>query len=228
MSVQTLPVPPAALIQRDRRVLEPSERTAEILFGLIMVLTFTGSLSVAEAGRDDVRAMLVGAVGCNLAWGIIDGVLYLMGSLADRNRDLTLYRAVSSASGAAEAQTAISEALPPVIASALQPADFERVRQQVRALPSPPPRARLTTSDWQGAFGVFLLVFLSTFPVALPFVMMRSASSAMRVSNAVAVVMLFLAGVIYGHAVGLAPWAVGISMVLLGSGLVALTIALGG
>jgi hypothetical protein len=227
MSGQILPIAPAVSIQRGRRVLDPSERTAEILFGLIMVLTFTGSLSVAEAGRDDVRAMLVGAVGCNLAWGIIDGVLYLMGSLADRNRNLALHRAVANASGVAEAETAISEAVPPVIASALQSADFERVRQQVRALPSPP-RARLTASDWQGAFGVFLLVFLSTFPVALPFVIMQSASSAMRVSNAVAVVMLFLAGGLYGRAVGLAPWAVGISMVLLGSALVALTIALGG
>ena len=227
MSGQILPIAPAVSIQRGRRVLDPSERTAEILFGLIMVLTFTGSLSVAEAGRDDVRAMLVGAVGCNLAWGIIDGVLYLMGSLADRNRNLALHRAVANASGVAEAETAISEAVPPVIASALQSADFERVRQQVRALPSPP-RARLTASDWQGAFGVFLLVFLSTFPVALPFVTMQSASSAMRVSNAVAVVMLFLAGGLYGRAVGLAPWAVGISMVLLGSALVALTIALGG
>jgi VIT1/CCC1 family predicted Fe2+/Mn2+ transporter len=228
MSVPTRPVAPAASVQRVRRVLDPSERTAEVLFGLIMVLTFTGSLSVAEAGRDDVHAMLVGAIGCNLAWGIIDGVLYLMGSLADRNRNLTLYRAVSNASETAEAETAISEALPPLIASAFQPADFERVRQRVRALPAPPERASLMASDWQGALGVCLLVFLSTFPVALPFVMMRTASSAMRVSNAVAVVMLFLAGVIYGRAVGRAPWAVGLSMVLLGCGLVALTIALGG
>jgi len=57
---------------------------SEVLFGLIMVLTFTGSLSVAEAGRDEVRTMLIGALGCNLAWGIIDAVLYLMGSLAER------------------------------------------------------------------------------------------------------------------------------------------------
>src|SRR5215470_13510245 len=72
----------------DRRVLDPAERIAEMLFGLIMVLTFTGSLSIAEAGRDDIRAMLIGALGCNLAWGIIDGVLYLMGCLADRGRNL--------------------------------------------------------------------------------------------------------------------------------------------
>src|SRR5256885_2262829 len=63
----------------SKRVLEPIDRVSEVLFGLIMVLTFTGSLSVAEAGRDDVRTMLIGALGCNLAWGIIDGVLYLTG-----------------------------------------------------------------------------------------------------------------------------------------------------
>ena len=69
-----------------KRVLEPIDRVSEVLFGLIMVLTFTGSLSVAEAGRDDVRTMLIGALGCNLAWGIIDGVLYLMGCLAEKGR----------------------------------------------------------------------------------------------------------------------------------------------
>ena len=67
---------PDDLIKSSKRVLEPHERISEVLFGLIMVLTFTGSLSVAQAGRDDVRAMLIGALGCNLAWGIIDAVFY--------------------------------------------------------------------------------------------------------------------------------------------------------
>ena len=69
------------------RVLEPIDRVSEVLFGLIMVLTFTGSLSVAEAGREDVRVMLVGALGCNLAWGLIDAVLYLMACLAERGSE---------------------------------------------------------------------------------------------------------------------------------------------
>jgi hypothetical protein len=67
-----------------KRVLQPNERIAEVLFGLIMVLTFTGSLSVAEAGKQDVRAMLIGALACNLAWGVIDAVLYIMGCFAER------------------------------------------------------------------------------------------------------------------------------------------------
>jgi len=71
----------------SRRVLDPIERISEVLFGLIMVLTFTGSLGIATAGRQEVRTMLIKALGCNLAWGIIDAVLYLMGCLADKGRD---------------------------------------------------------------------------------------------------------------------------------------------
>ena len=212
----------------SKRVLEPVERVSEVLFGLIMVLTFTGSLSVAEAGHDDVRTMLIGALGCNLAWGIIDGVLYLMGCLAEKGRNLKAYHAVRAASDPRKAQQVIAGALPPVIASVLEPAELEAVRERLLRLPEPPSRAHLAGSDWLGALAVFLLVFLSTFPVAMPFLFMSSAPLAMRVSNAIAVSMLFIAGMAYGRCVGRSPWAFGISMVALGGVLVALTIALGG
>ena len=211
-----------------KRVLDPSERIAEVLFGLIMVLTFTGSLSAAEAGRDDIRAMLIGALGCNIAWGIIDGVLYLMGSLGERGNNLTIYRAVRGARDAARARQLISDALPAPIAAVLEPSDFDRVHQRLKQLPDPPAKPRLNGSDWRGALGVFLLVFLSTFPVAIPFIVMQDAASAMRASNAIAIVMMFIAGVAYGRTVGWSPWAVGLCMVALGSVLVAMTIALGG
>ena len=211
-----------------RRVLDPVERLSEILFGLIMVLTFTGSLSVAEAGRDDVRAMLIGAIGCNLAWGIIDGVLYLMGCLAEKGRGLVTFRAVRASADPGEAQRLIADALPPVIASVLDPAELETVRQRLMQLPEPRTRAQLGKDDWLGALGIFLLVFLCTFPVVIPFIFMRSAGPALRVSNAVAIAMLFLTGYAFGRMSGRHPWLVGFSMVLLGLILVVMTIALGG
>src|SRR4051794_5734050 len=107
-------------IKSSKRVLEPIDRVSEVLFGLIMVLTFTGSLSVAEAGRDDVRAMLVGAIGCNLAWGVIDAVLYLMGGLAEKGRDLRTLHAARKSTDPEQAQRLIAEALPRVIASVFQ------------------------------------------------------------------------------------------------------------
>jgi VIT1/CCC1 family predicted Fe2+/Mn2+ transporter len=215
-------------IKSTRRVLEPIDRVSEVLFGLIMVLTFTGSLSVAEAGRDDVRTMLIGALGCNLAWGIIDGVLYVMGCMAEKGRNLFAYRAVREATDPNEAQRLLADALPPVVASVLKPAELEAVHERLKQLPAPPEKARLHKDDWLGAAGVFLLVFLCTFPVVIPFLFMRHAGPALRVSNAIAIVMLFLTGQAFGRMSGRHPWLLGISMVVLGLVLVGMTIALGG
>ena len=214
--------------ESSKRVLDPIDRVSEVLFGLIMVLTFTGSLSVAEAGRDDVRAMLIGALGCNLAWGIIDGILYLMGCLAEKGQGLITFRAVRKATDPKEAQRVIAEALPSVVAGVLTPAELEAMHERLKQLPEPLERARLGRDDWRGAVGVFLLVFVSTFPVVIPFIFMRSAGPALRVSNVVAIVMLFLTGYAFGRLTGRRPWLVGISMVVLGSILVGLTMALGG
>jgi hypothetical protein len=221
-------IPSAVPARGERRVLEPTERFSEILFGLIMVLTFTGSLSIAEAGREDIRMMLIGALGCNLAWGIIDGALYLMACLAEKGRNLMTYQAVRKAEDPLKAHALIAGALPPLLASLLQPAELEAMRQRLKAQPDPPARARLAGQDWAGAVGVFLLVFLSTLPVALPFLFMHDAPRAMRVSNAVAVTMLFMTGVTYGRCVGRSPWVLGLALVGLGAILVALTMALGG
>ncbi len=212
----------------SKRVLEPHERIAEVLFGLIMVLTFTGSLSVATAGRSEIRTMLIGALGCNVAWGIIDGVLYLMGCLAEKNRGLLTLRAVRKATDPVKAQRLVANALPPLVASILQPAELESMRQRLKDLPEPPERASLGRPDWFGALSVFLWVFLATFPVAMPFMFMQNAGLAMRVSNAIAVLMLFLTGCAFGRITSRRPWAMGISMVFLGAILVGLTMALGG
>jgi hypothetical protein len=211
-----------------KSLLDPMDRISEILFGLIMVLTFTGSLSVAQAGRDDVRAMLIGALGCNLAWGIIDAVFYLMASIAEKGRDLLTYRAVRNAADPAAARRVLADALPAVVAGVLEPAELEAVHARLRRLPEPPLRPSWSKEDFQGALGVFFLVFLATFPVVIPFLFMRHAVSALRVSNAIAVVMLFTLGCAHARFTGRRPWLTGIFMVALGIALVGITIALGG
>ena len=210
------------------RVLDPIDRVSEVLFGLIMVLTFTGSLSVAESGREDVRAMLIGALGCNIAWGIIDAMLYLMGCLAEKGRDLITLRAVRHAVNPQEAQRQLAEALPSVIASVMEPVELEKIYRRLIDLPAPPESARLSKDDLLGSLGVFVLVFLSTFPVAIPFIFMQEVGTALRVSNAIAIVMLFLLGFTFGRMTGRQAWLFGIAMVALGSVLVGMTIALGG
>ena len=214
--------------QSSKRVLEPVERISEVLFGLIMVLTFTGSLSVAEADRAEVRTMLIGALGCNIAWGIIDGILYLMGCLGEQGRGIRALRALRKAAAPEEGHRVIAASLPPMVAATLGPAEYESVRQKLVQLPEPPSRPRLRKKEWLGAFAVFLWVFLTTFPVALPFIFMHDVARAMRVSNAIAIVLLFLTGYAFGRIAEYRPWQTGLAMVVLGSALVAITIALGG
>jgi hypothetical protein len=211
-----------------KNALDPIDRVSEVLFGLIMVLTFTGSLSVAEAGREDIHTMLVGALGCNLAWGVIDAVLYLMACLAEKGHGLQTFRAVREASDPERAQRLIVDALPPVVAAVLQPAELEVMRVRLKQLPEPPGRAGLGLDDWRGALQVFLIVFFSTFPLVIPFIVMHDAVPALRVSNAVAVVLLFAAGYVFGRITGRRPVVVGSAMVGLGCLLVGMTIALGG
>lgn len=208
-------------------MLEPIDRISEVLFGLIMVLTFTGSLSAAESGQAEVHMMLVGAIGCNIAWGLIDAIMYLMGCVSDRAADIRTVSAIRSANPE-DAGAAIARALPPVVASALEPADLRRIHAKVmQELPSTAP-PRLLWEDWLGALAVFLLVFVSTIPVVLPFLFLSDAVVAIRMSNAIAIAMMFGTGYAFGRVAGYRPLLMGGSMVLLGAVLVALTIALGG
>jgi len=177
---------------KTRRVLDPVERHSEVLFGLIMALTFTGTLSVAEAGREEVRSMLAAAIGCNIAWGVVDAVMYVLGAIVGRAR--------------AHLE---QQSTPPAEADA-------RLRRYLRA------------DDLRGAVGVFLLVVLATIPVVLPFVFVPEPHRALRISNLVALGMLFAGGWSLAGYAGLSRWRLGFGMLMLGTVLVAITIALGG
>ena len=210
------------------RVLDPVARTSEILFGLIMALTFTATLGAATAGRDEIRTLLIGLLGCNFAWGLVDAVMYLMSELTERGHGLLTIRGVHSAKHREDAYHLIRNAVPPVLAAILTNDDFERVRQGLVRMDDLPAKAPLTREDWLGALGVFLLVFLSTFPVVIPFLVFRNAQIAIRVSNAIALAMLFATGFRLGLHGGYHPWRTGRSVVVLGVVLVAIAIALGG
>ena len=210
------------------RVLDPVERLSEILFGLIMVLSFTCSISAGTAGREDVRVVLVGAVGCNLAWGIVDAVMYLLTIVIQRGRALAVARSVRASRDAAESRRWVEEFLPEPLGQLFEPAALEAACAKIRALPVLPERPSLRARDGKGALGVFLLVFLSIFPVVVPFLIFSPVQLAMRVSNGVAVALLYVTGHFLGRYAGLRPVRTGLVMVAVGVVLVGLTIALGG
>jgi VIT1/CCC1 family predicted Fe2+/Mn2+ transporter len=211
--------------EKPAPVLDPIDRVSEMIFGLLMALTFTGSLSVATAGREDVRTMMFTALGCNLAWGLADAVMYLVRTVTERTRKRTLLAQLRAAD-AATGQRLVAEALPPRLADAAGPEALEGMRRRLLELPSA--RSRLGPRDFKAALGVFLLVVLATFPVVIPFIAFRETAFALRVSNALSLSMLFAAGWALGRYAGGSAWRSGLAMAVTGAALIGAIIALGG
>jgi VIT1/CCC1 family predicted Fe2+/Mn2+ transporter len=209
-------------------VLSPDERANEVLFGLIMVMTFTGSLSVATADREAVREMLIGAVGCNVAWGIVDAAMYLLTTLALRGAEIDALRRVRSAASDEEARGLIVEALPESVGDMIQASEVAELRARLGKLPEPPKRPWLGARDYLGALGVFLLVAVATIPVVLPFVAVENTHRAVRWSHSIAIAMMFAVGVSLGRRSLVHPVLMGVGTALIGVLLAVTTMALGG
>lgn len=222
------PLVPEEAAKPTKRFLDPMERISEILFGLVMVLTITCSFSVGGGGRAEVHQMLIGALGCNVAWGAIDAVLYWLACIHAHGQKIAALRAAQGGESPEEAHRTIAEALPPLIASVMTPAEFEAIRRKLQQLPEPPRRPQLTKDEWLGGLGVFLLVVVATFPVVLPFVFIHDSTRALRISNGIAILLLFLTGCVYGYHTGHRPLRSGLIMTVIGGAMVGLTIALGG
>ena len=159
---------------------------------------------------------------------VADGGLYLLARINSRGDKILTLRAIRQAPDPEAARSVIADALPPELAAVLPPEQLELMRQKLQQLPEPSPGPGLTKRDWTGALGLCLLSFLSTFPVVIPFLLLSDARLALRVPYAVAIVLLFCCGYVFGLHSGLRAWAAGLSMVAFGGALVGIAVALGG
>jgi hypothetical protein len=207
-------------------VLDPVDRTSEIVFGVLMAMSVTGSLSVAQANRGDVVDMLYAALGCNLAWGLTDAVMYLVAAKTERYRKAVLMRRLRAARDDGEAHRLLAAALPDRVAAGASPQVLEALRERLVAAPIP--GTRFAAAEYVGALTVFALVVLSTFPIVVPFLAIGDARLALRVSNLLGLATLFIGGYFLGRYAGSSPWKFGAGMGAVGVVLLGVILALGG
>lgn len=213
-----------------QELLDPVSRLSEVLFGLLMVLTFTGTFSVASDGESSVRELLIASIGCNLAWGLVDGCMLLLNRLAERGHAWRLWRHLQRAPlGSPQARELMADAMPILVNRVMSAEDVQTLHRRVLAMQMPPTRLHVGWGDLRASVAVFLLVFFSTLPVVLPFVLFDDPLHALRLSNGIALMMLFLVGLGYGRFAGVRrPWLSALPFTALGVALVSATIALGG
>ncbi len=213
------------------RYLAPADSLGEIVFGLIMALTFTlGTGLSAGQGSGATRALLIAGLGGNIAWGIIDGMMYVMGCMFDRGREARLIRKIQATQNPQGAVAAIASDLDrklgPISTPQARQQFYEDVVTTIRH--RKPVVTRVTREDIYGGIASFLLVFIAAIPALIPFLLIDSPRIALRTSNGLLVVMLFLVGHQWGKKTDSQPWATGLFLMLFGMALVFVAIALGG
>lgn len=211
--------------------LEPGESLSELLFGLIMTLTFTlGAGILVQEGPGAVRELLIATIGCNIAWGIIDGVFYINAQVYERARLARLGAAIRAASPPEAGAALVAQELGAVLELTLPGGEREALcrRMAAHVAASVPIPVRVRLADMKGALASFWLVFFGSIPAALPFLLIDDAWIALRVSNALLLALLFFAGFRWARFTSLSPLLTGTGFLLAGSALVAVAIALGG
>jgi VIT1/CCC1 family predicted Fe2+/Mn2+ transporter len=213
------------------RHLSAGERLGELLFGLIMTLTFTLTAGfVVGDGRDAARDLMIATIGCNIAWGIIDGGLLILGRAFDRGRAARIGRAIRSTPDEQQAMAAVAAEMDEYVEHVTTPTArqqlYRHIVEQVRS--SPGLRTGVRGEDWLAALGVFWLVVFASFPAALPFFFIDEPWLALRVSNAILLALFFLIGYRWAGYTTINPWRAATSLTLFGIAMVAAAIALGG
>jgi hypothetical protein len=196
------------------------------VFGILMAISVTAAFEITVGKDVDTRELMIAALGCNLAWGLIDAVMYLLQQQFDRYRQHRIVVQLHAAGSEDEFRRVVRDASPPLLAEALTPDAFARIRELTS-------RASEKPSFWPArelavAGLICLIVFASTFPLVVPFMLMQDPWLAMRASHAVAAVMLFWLGWGLGRWSGASPLASGVVFATVGVVLAVSCIALGG
>jgi hypothetical protein len=219
------------LFRKLHRTLEPGDTLAELIFGLLMVLTFTlGARLLGPEEPTDGRELLIAAIGCNVAWGIIDGFLYVLGRVFERLRVASVVESVRGAHDEPAAIAVLRAEMAGDLPDLGDPAHRERFYASIAAAARSKPAAKvpLLAEDLRGALAVFCLVVLTAVPAALPFLVWDNAYLALRISNALLLVCLFVIGYLWGRHVGARPLFAGTVISSIGVVLVLIAIPLGG
>lgn len=222
-----------------QRLLDPIDLLVEGIYSVLIVLTFTLAVRIADSNRlltqnfadEFVLQLFWAALGCAVAWGLIDGVMYILTCVFERGQERRLFRSIRNLNSEEEGITKLAGELDDDLGSlateeerrAIYATLYARLRQ------APPPQVELERADFAGALGIVLVAVGTALPVVLPLLLfLDDPSTAVRVSNLAAFAMLFIMGYWWAVYAGGKPWRFGLLLVTIGVVMVLVAIPLGG
>jgi VIT1/CCC1 family predicted Fe2+/Mn2+ transporter len=220
------PIPGPSVIHR---YFAPEDRLAEVICGLIMILTFTATIGGTFEGTTP-HALLIGVLGCNIAWGIVDGATYVLGNLMNRGARARLIKTLTRTPDDPRVGAIVASRLDAVLGNLLTSEQHRQVRRWIldgaaRVEPEP---TRLKKEDMYTGLACFLIVFVATIPVLLPFLFIKNEVLALRACNGLILVMLFATGWRWAAFANMSRLKTGMALMAIGLVLVIITIVLGG
>jgi len=199
-----------------------------------MVLVMIGYLRLSLIGGDDIemkKNLILIPLGCNAAWGIIDGILYVLINLIKRGKIYRLAQSVKSKKDQEDAHSSIEEDLSSTVGDSLKEEDKEKISAEILKHVDPAKIEKpewITKKDLLVVLFTFLLVVSTAIPLIIPLVIFDDLILAIRISFVIGLGMLFFIGYTWGKYASRDKIRSGIAMMIIGSIVVGITMVLGG
>jgi VIT1/CCC1 family predicted Fe2+/Mn2+ transporter len=221
------------------KLLDPIDELSQAIYSILILLTFTLAFRIfklqmgpgVHAQNEQVSELLLAAIGATIAWGVIDGMMYVLTSVFERRDKQRLLMQVQRAETDDEGIEVIAGEFDFV----LETMTTEGKRRELYAdvldhlRESQPQPTGLKREDLSGGLGILLVSIVAVLPSLLPFVLISfDASLALRVSNVVSFAVLFACGWQWGRRTQSNPWVTGLMLMLAGAAMVLIAIPLGG
>jgi VIT1/CCC1 family predicted Fe2+/Mn2+ transporter len=218
-------------------LLDPIDRLAETIYSVLILLTFTLAFRIFKLNPGEivsaeyVNELLIAAFAATLAWGVIDGIVYVLTEVLERGERHRILWYIQSADTEQEAAEAVADELDfilePITGEAQRALLYRDVLEHLHD--SQPQPVRLKREDFIGALACILVAIIAVLPSLVPFAIFRDDYAlAIRVSNVISFAVLFYAGYEWGKYTGTNPWKIGLVLVLIGVLLVTIAIPFGG
>lgn len=191
-----------------------------------------GQFNQTRSGGKYVSARIVifAVLGCNIAWGVVDGIVYIFSNLLERGR-LSKFVSYVKSNSPEKVVTILENEIENTIFKSLNHEEKKQISTDFLKSISKvtPQKTHITKDDMFGSLAIFVLVFTSGFIAVVPFFFLpNNVYLALKLSNIISIILLFNVGYQWAKYPDRNKIKTGVAMVLIGFFIAAVTTLLGG